>query len=257
VVLPLTLAGTVLGHLVLRSGQVARLLIGASREYIADGQAVELTKDPAALASALVKVEQHHEIAGAGPGEDAMMIAGRCEGEEATHPTIAQRIEALARTTGSMVFIAPGALPASAWESSPALAAAKAGALLRSGHRTDALRRVRAGSDAGLLGMTRGRWLMTAAALAGLLWIHAGELDEPRAIAAKFDIRPLSLILGGSVACELPVTAAAAARCRESLAPDAYRQFEGQKNTLAGWLAEMSRKERSRGPSERQQTFGG
>ena len=38
----------------LRAGQTSRLLIASSREYIADAEAVQLTKNPGAMASALV-----------------------------------------------------------------------------------------------------------------------------------------------------------------------------------------------------------
>ena len=106
-VLPVFVLAGFVAHLAWRGGQVLRLLISSSREFIADAQAAELTRNPAALASALVKVEQDYRVETARREEDAMMIAGDSEGEAATHPTVAQRIAALASTTGAMVFNAP------------------------------------------------------------------------------------------------------------------------------------------------------
>ena len=253
-ILPISLAGGFLGHIALRAGQVLRLLIASSREFIADAEAVQLTKNPAAMASALVKVEHSFRIGSARQEDDAMMIAGDTEGQDATHPTVAQRVAALARVTGSMVFNAPGALRPEIWDESKSLSEARTAALLRKLPETRALPRVRAGTRVNFLGLTRLGTAMVAAAAAALLWIHADELHRPELIKAKFDLRPLSIILGNPLAC----TAAGGqlAACAAAPAASAYKDFEGQKNTLAGFLAEESRRRRDAGYANPDLTLG-
>ncbi|MEO6256357.1 MAG: M48 family metalloprotease [Sphingomicrobium sp.] len=102
--IPLVLLVAFLTQLALRIGYCSRAAIGSAREYVADAEAVQLTKNPAALVSALRKIEGHSRIDTLGPAEEAMMIDGPVEGPLATHPTITERIAALARTTGSLVF---------------------------------------------------------------------------------------------------------------------------------------------------------
>lgn len=191
VVLPLTLVGTFIGHIALRAGQLTRLLISSSREFIADAEAIQLTKNPAALVNALIKVEQNYRVESARREDDAMMIAGATDGVDATHPTIAQRVAALARATGSMVFNAPSA---PSWDhfNSETLAEAQSAALLRTLPRTRALQRIRSNAPENFLGLTRTGMLLTAATIGALLWLHSADLRNPRALLAKFDIRPLS-----------------------------------------------------------------
>lgn len=82
----------------------SRALIGMSRELIADAEAVRLTHNPAALASALRRIDRHHQDGELGDDHDAMLFVGVTHGHLATHPTLDERIGALARTTGSMVL---------------------------------------------------------------------------------------------------------------------------------------------------------
>jgi Zn-dependent protease with chaperone function len=244
VVLPLTLAGTFIGHIALRAGQVSRLLISSSREFIADAEAVQLTKNPAALASALVKVEHNYFVATARREDDAMMIAGATEGTEATHPTVVQRVAALARTTGSMVFNAPSAQ----WSGSATLAEAEAAALLRKLPRARALLRIRAQAPENVLGLTRINMIMAAFTIGGLMYMHAGELGNPRALVAMFDIRPLGFFLGTHTPCRAGALVGDGGEdCTKRVDQHLYREFEGQKYTLAGWLADISRKRREAG----------
>lgn len=246
-ILPLTLAGGLVAHLALRAGQVSRLLIASAREFMADAGAVQLTQNPAAMASALVKVEHRWQVDGTRRGDDAMMIAGDTEGENATHPTMTQRIAALARTTGSMVFNAPGALPQSAWDNSKTLSEARAAALLRQLPKAAVLPRVRAGSNENALGLTTGGMVMAAITVLSLGMIHRSEASDPRAILAKFDVRPIALLLGSPIACQVEAIFDGGAACGARMSGNAYREFEGQKNTLAGWLADTSAKRRSQG----------
>jgi hypothetical protein len=244
-VLPVTLAGGFIGHLALRAGQISRLIIATAREFIADAEAVQLTRNPAAMASALVKVEHRHRVASARREDDAMLIAGETEGENATHPTVAQRIAALARTTGSMVFNAPGALPAQVWDSSKTLSEARAAALLRRLPDAQVLPRIRAGANENLFGLTRSGMMMLVATVLALILLHWPEANDPRAIMAKFEVRPISLMLGTPVACGIEAAITRSTTCEDQDA--VYRDFEGQKNTLVGWLADISRKRREAG----------
>lgn len=104
VLIPLSLLLAFLNQLALRIGYCSRAAIGSAREYIADAEAVRLTKNPAALVSALRKIEGRSRIETLGTAEEAMMIDGPVEGPLATHPAVEERIAALARTTGSMIF---------------------------------------------------------------------------------------------------------------------------------------------------------
>lgn len=82
---------------------VIRFSLSRSREYLADAGAVELTKDPDAMISALRKVAGRAELANA-PSEVREMFLENAHsgfGEIfATHPPIEKRIDALARYAG-------------------------------------------------------------------------------------------------------------------------------------------------------------
>ena len=256
-ILPLALAGGFMAHLALRAGQVARLMISSSREYIADAEAALLTKNPGALAAALIKVENDYRIDGARTEDDAMMIAGDTTGTGATHPTVTQRIAALSRVTGSMVFNSPDSPSQAAWVGSTTLAAAEQAAVSRRLPAARLLAQVRAGSPENWLGLTPWRTVALFATVVALGWIHHGELNNSRAMAATFDIRPVGLLLGGPISCEHFSPMQGLASCESNLTLDSYRDFEGQQNTLAGWLAEMNREQRQRGvaTSPMEQTF--
>src|SRR3954469_8755651 len=96
-----------LRRLAVDASHLARLLIASAREFIADAEAVRLTQNPAALVSALRRIEGRSVIPGLAAGQDAMMIDGAHEGAFATHPTIAARVAAIISVTGSMTLIAP------------------------------------------------------------------------------------------------------------------------------------------------------
>lgn len=247
-VLPLSLAGGLLGRLALRGGQVSRLLIASSREFIADAEAAQWTRDPGALASALLKVDGRHRIGGARDEDDAMMIAGDSEGPTATHPTVAQRVAALARVTGSMVFNAPNAPRDGDWTPTVSRGGVERAAFGRRALATEAIARVRQGDGENLLGLTRWGVLWLVLTIGALIGIHWDDLDKPRAMAAKFDARPIGLVLGTPVACELsPFSSHFNARCDAGTANGSFQAFEGQRGTLAGWLGEIGRQRRARG----------
>ena len=83
---------------------VSRYFITSSREFIADAEAVRLTHNPAALISALTKIEGRSQIPHLDKMTDAMMIDGAVDGEYASHPPISERIQALLQYGGSMVY---------------------------------------------------------------------------------------------------------------------------------------------------------
>ena len=96
-----------LRRLAVDGSHLTRLLIASAREFIADAEAARLTQNPAALVSALRRIEGRSVIQGLAAGQDAMMIDGAHEGAFATHPTIAERVAAIISVTGSMAVIAP------------------------------------------------------------------------------------------------------------------------------------------------------
>lgn len=98
----LSMASGLVMHLAMTVARVTRLLIASSREYVADAEAVQLTHKPAALISALRKIDGRSDVPGLDPIADAMMIDGATIGEFATHPTIGERIDALRQHAGSM-----------------------------------------------------------------------------------------------------------------------------------------------------------
>lgn len=80
---------------------VARSAISRSREFLADAGAVELTKNPHALVSALAKVANHDALEGLDPSVAALMISAPSRGWLASHPSIEERIAALQSFAGA------------------------------------------------------------------------------------------------------------------------------------------------------------
>jgi Zn-dependent protease with chaperone function len=237
-VLPMTLIGTVIGWGALRAGQMSRLLIASKREFIADAEAVHITKNPGAMASALVKVEHAYRIKDLRAVDDSMMIAGDTEGENATHPTVAQRIAALARTTGSMVFNSPGAPSREEFAANPSLSEAQASALLRRLPPAKPFEKVeRGGAGKSFLGFDRLGQASALFAVLALATLHWPDMGDPRAILAKFDTRPISMMIGTPIACS---TGMAAVRDCSGDLTENYAALKGQRNTLAGLLAERA-----------------
>lgn len=252
-VLPMTLLGTVLGWAALKAGQMSRLLIASKREFIADAEAVHLTKNPGAMASALVKVEHAYRIKNLRNVDDSMMIAGDTEGDNATHPTVAQRIAALARTTGSMVFNSPDAPSRAAFAENPSLSEAEAAALMRRLPEAKPFQRVQAGANRTWLGLDLIGQVSAAFAVMTLAALHWPELGQPDKIIAKFDTRPIAALIGHPIGC--PDGAPSDSSC--SMKQGDYSAFEGQNNTLAGFLAERQRARRGGGQGEAEMTLAG
>ncbi|HWA21718.1 MAG TPA: M48 family metallopeptidase [Caulobacterales bacterium] len=110
---PAIVVALVLIALAYALAMVIRFSLSRRREFLADAGAVELTKNPDALISALRKISGHADIPRA-PGEVREMFiendSAHFAGLFATHPPIEKRIEALVRYAGGR-DIPPGEPP--------------------------------------------------------------------------------------------------------------------------------------------------
>jgi heat shock protein HtpX len=89
---------------------VIRFALSRRREYLADAGAVELTKNPDAMISALRKIEGKGEIEGVPSAVMELCLDNPRSGFTdlfATHPSIEKRIDALVRYAGGHPVIAP------------------------------------------------------------------------------------------------------------------------------------------------------
>ncbi|GLH80466.1 protease HtpX [Bradyrhizobium sp. SSBR45G] len=83
--------------------QVVKLALSRTREYLADAGAVELTKNPDAMISALRKIEGRGELPGATSAVMELCVDNPREGFAdlfATHPSVDARIQALIKFAG-------------------------------------------------------------------------------------------------------------------------------------------------------------
>jgi heat shock protein HtpX len=80
-----------------------RPLIAKANAFAADAGAIEITKNPLALATALRKIEGISALPVSGKIISAMMISGPSKGSNATHPPLEERIQAIVRHGGVMV----------------------------------------------------------------------------------------------------------------------------------------------------------
>jgi heat shock protein HtpX len=83
-------------------GLLTHFAISRTREFLADAGAVELTKNPDALISALQKISGHEEIPSLPSALQAMMISSRIGGLLSTHPAVEDRIAALEKFAGGL-----------------------------------------------------------------------------------------------------------------------------------------------------------
>lgn len=87
-----------------------RLMLSRTREYLADAGAVELTKNPDAMISALRKIAGKGEIDGAPSGVMEMCLDNPRSGFAdlfSSHPSIDDRIDALVKYAGGMEELPP------------------------------------------------------------------------------------------------------------------------------------------------------
>lgn len=123
--MPLILIGVAFAVVGFVLAIVIRMMLSRTREYVADAGAVELTKNPDAMISALRKVEGRSSLKG--PDELQQLFLDNqpdgvgLEGMFASHPPIQKRIDALVKFGGGRD---PGAwsdeaeAPASSWGTS-------------------------------------------------------------------------------------------------------------------------------------------
>ncbi len=224
---PLILFGGLVAQTGMRWAFASRLAITSTREFIADAQAAELTQNPAALASALAKIDGRHRLPHMRRDDDAMMIVGESDGRDASHPGVRERIDALVRVTGSMVYNAPGAA------SAEALGQPDRQGLFGPKRTASIMARARAGVPGGVLGFSRKSRYWMAAAVAGFLVLNVSDLLSPRAMAAKFDVRTIAMAMGlPDPACLEGSDPVCIARTEERV-----RVLEHQRGTLAGFMA--------------------
>jgi Zn-dependent protease with chaperone function len=185
-----------LRRVALDASHLVRLLIASAREFIADAEAVRLTQNPAALVSALQRIEGRSVIPGLAAGQDAMMIDGAHEGAFATHPTIAERVAAIISVTGSMALIAPARRDTRRPELSTRgafgrrVAPPLEAALQAQRGTSAALARVSSG-EYNRLGLTPELTGGMVVAIGAFLWAHSADLGRPSALIAAFDPAPL------------------------------------------------------------------
>ena len=80
---------------------LAKAMVMQSREFVADAGAVELTKSPEALISALYKVSGDRYVPEGQAFAQAMMISGAWQGLFSTHPSLEERVAALRQFGGA------------------------------------------------------------------------------------------------------------------------------------------------------------
>lgn len=113
---PLILVGLAFAAIGFALAIVIRMMLSRTREFVADAGAVELTKNPDAMISALRKVEGRSSLKG--PDELQQLFLDNqadgvgLEGLFATHPPIQKRIDALVKFVGG---VDPGV-----WSDNPA-----------------------------------------------------------------------------------------------------------------------------------------
>lgn len=90
-----------------------RFAISRTRELIADAGSFELTKNPEALASALLKIAGRDQLRDIDLATKSMMISGVDGGWFTSHPTVAERVAAI-RQLAHQIGLAPVVVPAPA-----------------------------------------------------------------------------------------------------------------------------------------------
>ncbi|MBW8305075.1 MAG: M48 family metallopeptidase [Brevundimonas sp.] len=122
---PLILIGIAFAVVGFALAFVIRMMLSRTREFVADAGAVELTKNPDAMISALRKVEGRSSIKG--PDEVQQLFLDNqpdgvgLEGLFASHPPIQKRIEALVKFGGGRdpgLWSGEPAAPPSPWDTS-------------------------------------------------------------------------------------------------------------------------------------------
>jgi Zn-dependent protease with chaperone function len=196
VVLPpflvLFLVGAFVSGFALLLARVSRLMISSSRELIADAEAVRMTHNPAALVSALRRIEGFSKVPGIGPETDAMMIDGATVGALATHPTISERVDILTRLAGEMMHARDERRDTRSFGQRPAPQRAVFGrrsvaAATISPSPLHLTSRVAADSDVNAFGLTPALGGLLLLGVATLVVLHPNDFKSAKGIMARFD----------------------------------------------------------------------
>jgi Zn-dependent protease with chaperone function len=187
-----------LRHSALHFGFVTRTLISKAREFIADSEALRLTQDPAALVSALQKIDGRSELECLTTESDSMMIDGPSTGVFATHPTIAERVAAIVVMTGSMALNAPSrrdTRPSHVRDTSRRAAFGIRRKLGVSVPVTSRRTSLEFPEDRNVLGFTLEMNVAACLAIGFFLVSHQQHLTNPRLLAAQFDVTNVGPLL--------------------------------------------------------------
>jgi Zn-dependent protease with chaperone function len=202
-----------LRRLAVDGSHLTRRLIASAREFIADAEAMRLTQNPAALVSALRRIEGRSALPGLAAGQDAMMIDGAHTGPMATHPPIPERIAAIIAVTGSVALIAPARRDTRPPNLRAANLAGRPGPWeglgpwgARQPRASTAVARTSSQEGFNRLGLTPEMTLGAIAALVAFAWVHRADLGRPAAMAAAFDPTSMHVLFaagGKGLSCQL------------------------------------------------------
>ncbi len=239
-----------LSQCAVRAGHAVRTLIGASREFVADAAAVEATQNPAALVSALKKIEGRSRIAELPALHEAMMIDGAAGGPYATHPSIGQRVQAVIAVTGSMALISPSRRDTrQAHGRGKDFGRRASEAAVRQAPSPTA--RLEAGDERNWLGLSRIATVGAAVGLVAFVGWRGAQLRDPRRVLAELDPRPataVGVVLTRNTVCGLGVMVD-----RAMCAPDEndrlMKRYASQPGLLGRVFASMASDAQTREPS--------
>jgi heat shock protein HtpX len=102
---------------------IIRFALSRRREYLADAGAVELTKNPDAMISALLKIQSKGELPAVPSGVMELCLDNPRSGFKdlyASHPSIEKRVEALVRYAGATPVTLPDSMQDNAQPEAPA-----------------------------------------------------------------------------------------------------------------------------------------
>ena len=228
--------GAFLSQCAVRAGHGVRTLIGASREFVADAAAVEATQNPAALVSALKKIEGRSRIAGLPAFQEAMMIDGTASGAYATHPSIDQRVQAVIAVTGSMAMISPSRRDTRQTDVRGRGFGRRASQPLA--QRAPAQNaQLDVGDGRNWLGLSRIATLGATVGLVAFVGWRGAQLQDPRRVLAELDPRPataVGVVVTRNAVCDLGAMAG-----RAICAPDEMDRLTKRYANQPGLLGRM------------------
>ena len=214
---------------------------------MADAAAVEATQNPAALVSALKKIEGRSRIAGLPALHEAMMIDGAAGGPYATHPSIGQRVQAVIAVTGSMALISPSRRDTRRTDVREKVFGRRASEPAAR-QAPDPTTSLDIGDGRNWLGLSRIATLGAVVGLVAFIGWRGAQFRDPRRVLAELDPRPVTAV--GVVLTRNSVCALGVMTGREMCAPDEMDQltkrFASQPGALGRMFAGMASEDESR-----------